>query len=167
MQSELGTKLFCNPVTDECAIVHLLEQYKAYIDSAERVSDRRQATNTFFVSLNTVVLGLLGWLNTTHPLGDDVVFTMASLGGVIVCYVWYRQLLSYRALNSAKYHIIQVLEKRLPAAIYEVEWEFIERGGGGTPYVRFSRIETLLPSVFCAIYALIVTVTTFEQLQAL
>lgn len=36
--------------------VVLLEQFKLYVDSADRVSDRRGVANTFFLSLDSLVV---------------------------------------------------------------------------------------------------------------
>ena len=41
---------------------HLLDQYKIYIDSTEKISDRRLKTNEFFLGLNTGLVTLLGFV---------------------------------------------------------------------------------------------------------
>ena len=39
---------------------HLLEQYKLYVASTEKISDRRQRANNYFITINTAILaGLL------------------------------------------------------------------------------------------------------------
>lgn len=43
-------------------IEHLLEQYKIYISSTEKISDRRQKANEFFLALNTALVTLLGFV---------------------------------------------------------------------------------------------------------
>ena len=37
----------------------LLEQYKLYVEMADRISQRRGAANTFFLTFNTAVVGAL------------------------------------------------------------------------------------------------------------
>lgn len=39
---------------------HLFEQYKLYIESAEKISDRRQSANNYFIAINTALISLLG-----------------------------------------------------------------------------------------------------------
>ena len=39
---------------------HLLEQYKLYLEMADRISSRRQSANSFFLSLNTALVALVG-----------------------------------------------------------------------------------------------------------
>ena len=39
---------------------HLLEQYKLYVQMADKISERRQSANTFFLTINTVLIAFLG-----------------------------------------------------------------------------------------------------------
>src|SRR2546426_1964670 len=43
-----------------------LEQYKLYVEMADRISARRQTANEFFLSVNTVIVALLGYLRTVQ-----------------------------------------------------------------------------------------------------
>ena len=38
----------------------LLEQYKLYVEMMDKVSERRGNANSFFITLHTVVLGIIG-----------------------------------------------------------------------------------------------------------
>jgi len=38
---------------------HLIEQYKLYVEMTDRISDRRERTNRFYISLLSVLLALL------------------------------------------------------------------------------------------------------------
>ena len=38
---------------------HVLEQYKLYVEMADRISARRSTANTFFLTLNTLLVGAL------------------------------------------------------------------------------------------------------------
>ena len=40
---------------------HILEQYKMYAEMADRVSARRNLANIFFLTLNTTILGAIGF----------------------------------------------------------------------------------------------------------
>jgi hypothetical protein len=46
----------------------LLEQYKLYVEMADRISQRRGLTNTFFLTLNTAIFTLVGafWKDRPH-----------------------------------------------------------------------------------------------------
>lgn len=39
---------------------HLFEQYKLYVESAEKISDRRQNANNYFLTINTALISFLG-----------------------------------------------------------------------------------------------------------
>lgn len=47
----------------------LLEQYKIYVEMADRVSARRGLTNTFFLSLNSAIFAAIGFAvgHIAHP----------------------------------------------------------------------------------------------------
>ena len=49
---------------------HLLEQYKLYIESVNSVSMRRQTANNFFLSINTFLLSIVGFLISKDISGD-------------------------------------------------------------------------------------------------
>jgi hypothetical protein len=136
-------------------VEHLLEQYKLYLNSAEKISDRRQAANTFFLGLNTAFLSLLAWIKTKPETGSSLVFIAASFSGAIVCYFWYRMMRSYRDLNGAKFMVIHAIEKRLPLSMYDVEWDIVERGQNRGKYWPFSHIEMKVPAIFIVIYCIV------------
>lgn len=136
-------------------VEHLLEQYKLYLSSAEKISDRRQTANTFFLGLNTAFLSLLAWVNTKPETGSSLVFIAASLSGAIVCYFWYRMMRSYRDLNTAKFKVIHAIERRLPLSMYDAEWDVLQYGQNRGKYWPFSHIEMKVPWIFIAIYTVV------------
>jgi hypothetical protein len=118
-QNKLSGKLFVQESSKygEKYIEHLLDQYRLYVNAAEKISDRRQKTNEFFLGLNTALIGLLGFIMTkTSSKENTLILFIASIAGAIICYLWYRIVLSYKGLNSAKYEVIHTIEERLPLA---------------------------------------------------
>lgn len=143
-------------------IEHLLEQYKLYVDSADRISDRRQKTNEFFLGLNTALVALLGFIATKlagAPL--QAVFICASLAGGVLCYCWYRIVRSYKGLNSGKFAVIHAIEKRLPLSLYATEWEVLKRGEDRSVYWPFTHIELAVPWVFVVLYVVVLVAGLF------
>lgn len=137
-------------------IEHLLEQYKIYLNAAEKISDRRQKTNEFFLALNTGLVSLLGFIATKTSTSDIAVLLLfASVAGGITCYLWYRIVCSYKGLNDGKYKIIHAIEERLPLALYDTEWEVLGRGKNKELYWPFTHIELWVPRIFIAIYAVL------------
>lgn len=137
-------------------VEHLLEQYKIYVASAEKISDRRQKTNEFFLGLNTALVALLGFVATKINQGEVIsILVLSSIAGIIVCYLWYRIIRSYDGLNGGKFKVIHAIEERLPLALYDTEWEMLGRGENKKTYWPFTKIERWVPWVFIIIYALL------------
>ncbi len=138
-------------------IEHLLDQYKIYINAAEKISDRRQKTNEFFLGLNTALVALLGFIATkTSQQEISLMLGVSAIAGITVCYLWYRIIASYKGLNSAKFKVIHAIELRLPLALYDTEWEMLERGKNKEVYWPFSHIELHVPKIFIAIYTMMI-----------
>jgi hypothetical protein len=136
-------------------IEHLLEQYKIYIGSAEKISEQRQKANEFFLAVNTALVAILGFI-ATKTVEVSILLALASLAGITMCYLWYRIVLSYGDLNTGKYKVIHMIEKRLPLALYDTEWEMLGRGERKDLYWPFTHIEWRVPWIFIAIYSLLV-----------
>jgi hypothetical protein len=77
---------------------HLLEQYKFYLQMADKISDRRQSANNFFLTVNTALIAFLGLVASPDVGGDVGVATspplpwvlVVSAAGVVLCYTWFR-----------------------------------------------------------------------------
>ncbi len=161
---KLEKKLFVstNEKYGDRYIEHLLEQYKAYINSAEKISDRRQKSNEFFLTLNSALVALLGFI-TIKTNGGEINYLpfLFSVSGIIICYLWYRMVYSYKCLNSGKFKVIHAIERRLPLALYDTEWEALDRGKNKKVYWSFSHLESFVPWIFIVIY-LVILITTLH-----
>jgi hypothetical protein len=130
----------------------VLEQYKIYVEMADRISTRRGVTNTFFLTLNT------GFATILVPMWRDgstsiwhVLLSVVVLEGQ--CLAWFWLLRSYRQLNSAKYAVIGALEERLPASPYwRAEWEALGQGKDPGRYLPLTRLEQWVPALFTLAY---------------
>lgn len=134
-------------------IEHLLDQYKIYINATEKISDRRQRTNEFFLGLNTALVALLGFIATKTSQSEiSLMMGVSAIAGITICYLWYRIIVSYKGLNSAKFKVIHAIELRLPLALYDTEWEMLGRGEDKKIYWPFSHIELHVPKIFIVIF---------------
>ena len=129
---------------------HLLEEYKLYVEMADRVSQRRATANSYLVTVNTFLVALYG-LAPTPTGASDVWMFCVPVAGVMICIVWDALLREYRSLNREKFNVIQEMEERLPAAGYTREWELIKAGG----YRPLSTIEQIVPWVFVGLYTVL------------
>ncbi len=129
---------------------HCLEMYKLYVQMADNISTRRQSANSFFLTINTAIIGFVGYLGTTAGNWNLAV----SISGVALCYTWYRLIRSYKDLNSGKFKVIHEMEKELPLSPYDAEWEALGRGKDPKLYLPFTNIEIYVPFVFGLLHTL-------------
>jgi hypothetical protein len=131
----------------------VLEQYKLYVEMADRVSARRGLANTFFLTLNTAVATTAGvfW---QHPPKASALFAAAPLAALLgQCLAWFWILRSYRQLNAAKYAVLGALERRLPASPYwRAEWRALGEGRNPAQYWPLSHVEQVVPGFFAVVY---------------
>ncbi len=133
---------------------HLLEQYRLYVEMADKMSERRQSANSFFLSVNTVIVGLVSYFTLNDACRRLVaLLSPINIAGLVICYTWYRLMRSYRDLNTAKFKVIHELEQELPASPYDCEWEKVGRGTNRSLYLPITRVEMSVPWVFFGLHA--------------
>ena len=135
---------------------HSLEIYKVYVEMADRISQRREKANSFFLAVNTALIALVA----KDIFGGNVaahwaVELLVPLAAGVLCYLWYRIIRSYRDLNSAKFKVIHAIEKQLPLRPYDAEWESVERGRDPKLYLPFTNVEVLVPWLFMVLHAIL------------
>lgn len=133
---------------------HLLEQYKLFVEMADRISARRQSANSFFLSVNTAIIVLVGYINFGGQFASSY-YWLVSLAGIALCFMWYRLIRSYKDLNSAKFAVIHEMETELPVSPYDSEWEKVQRGTNKKLYLPFTHIEVYIPWVFLVIHGFV------------
>jgi len=145
---------------------HLVEQYRLYLEMADQISSRRQSTNSFFLSINTGVLALLGILaNINFPGIGSIWLSVVCLAGATLCYLWYRLIRSYRDLNTAKFAVIHELETKLPVAPYDAEWVAVGKGKNKKLYWPSTHVEIAVPWVFIILYSMSVLFLIVELVR--
>ena len=87
---------------------HVFEQYKLYVEMADRISARRSTANTFFLTLNTL---LVGALSTCADKFSRLPVIVLCIAAIVLCYVWKCLINSYRQLNTAKYTVVGEFEE--------------------------------------------------------
>lgn len=131
----------------------ILDQYKIYVEMADRVSARRGLTNTFFLTLNTLVITTVGMFWKDRPNAAVGYLAIPAIALLLQCAAWFWLLRSYRQLNSAKYIVIGALEERLPASPYwRAEWKALGEGGEPERYSPLTHLEQWIPLSFALVY---------------
>lgn len=136
----------------EAAQNTLLEQYKIYVEMADRISARRALSNAFFLTLNTGLLTAVAVVWHEVDPRSLLIFVLL-IAGVIQASTWFWLIRSYRQLNSAKYVVIGAMEERLPASPYwQAEWRALGEGKNRARYWPLTQVEQVLPAIFVALY---------------
>lgn len=147
---------------------HLFEQYKLYIESIEKTSDRRHQSNNYFITINTALISLIG-LSFQIPMLENCVWfrIILSFLGVAICLNFYYLINSYKQLNTGKFAVVHEIEEKLPLALYKYEWEILEKGKNKKKYYPFSHIELSIPKFFAFLYLFLEMYFIFTLIQPL
>lgn len=139
----------------------LFEQYKLFLQSSESVIQRRQSISNFYLTVNSALLGLSGVIGTISisNILNDYIKLFIPIVGIVLCISWIRMIKSYGVLNSSKLKIINMIEKKLPVALYDAEWKVQTDKLNYKPYISFTDSETRIPKIFLIIYSFILVCT--------
>lgn len=148
--------------------VKLLEQYKIYVKTSEDLVKRKQTVNSFYVTLNSILLGAI--ISVLCAIGDLpilggvnicwIIAGFAAIIGIVICYSWLSILNSYSALNSSKMKVIINIEQYLALNLFDTEWAFVTKKLGNKRYKSFSQKEKSIAYLFGALYIILVFLGT-------
>lgn len=138
---------------------HFLEQYKLYLDSIEKTSDRRQSANNYFLTANTVLVSILALSFQTDFLKNIFWFKLfVAIIGISFCIIFWFLIRAYKQLNTGKFNVLHKIESKLPLSLYDYEWEILGEGKDKKKYYPFSHIELLIPWIFGIVYFVLVLI---------
>lgn len=129
----------------------LFEQYKLFVECAEKNSSRRNAANNYFLAVNSFLISFSAYL-----ISFDFAWwhLFISVAGISVCVLWSFALISYRNLNESKFQIIHKIEKKLPVKLYKEERDYLTKKK--KTHKPLSIIERAIPFIFLCLYGLII-----------
>lgn len=135
----------------------LLEQYKLFVDSSHKVTEQRNDTNKFYISLLSGIITLTLLLFEKIACEDYVGLILRGIGvlGTVLCCAWYSNIKSYKKLNSAKFKVIHEMEQYLPINCFDKEWYILDRGKSKSKYLKLTSIEKALPILLGISYFII------------
>ena len=141
---------------------HLFEQYRLYVEMADRVSQRRDQSNRLYVTLLAAIAAILVVVVRTAPPHDGgglpslpIVFLASATFGSILSAVWCINVWSYRILNSAKFRVINELEKKMPFDGYSQEWRIIKSRNRLERNLQLTKVEQVASvAVLCVFISL-------------
>ena len=155
-EQSVDDALFAGRETQAADSDVLLAQYRLFVETSEALVVRRQGVNTFFLSVNSIVLAVAGLLLRDGRISDVESFALIclSIGGGVLCFVWKRLISSFRQLSQGKFEVIHAMEQRLPARMFEAEWIALGRGRDPKKYNPFTKTEQTTPLVFAGLHFL-------------
>lgn len=132
-----------------------LEIFRLYVGTAEAVSGRRAAANTWMLSVNAAIVSVYGLLASTGsaPAASQAAHltaaaTLIPIAGLATCASWFFLLKSYAKLNGAKFRVIRGLEERLQISLFSTEEiEYNQMGRRS-----FGSIERFVPIIFAGLH---------------
>lgn len=136
----------------------LFEQYKLFIEMADRISQRRVQTNQFYLTVLSALAVILSLVVSNHlyqNLLNIVIFVIAFIG-LLLCILWHYHLKSYQQHNTGKFVVIHEMEAMLPFAMYKREWEVLCEGRDKKIYFPFTTVEKLLPFIMAMLYVFLI-----------
>jgi hypothetical protein len=139
---------------------HLLEQYKLYVETSQQVAEKRQNSNNYLLTLNSSLVTLFVVFLSTF--GHHRWNALIPATGLIVSFIWWSLIYSYKALNTAKFAVIHEMEKQLPVALFKHEWYVCghnkERKNKKKDqpieemYIPLTHLERWIPVAFAVLY---------------
>ena len=138
----------------------LLEQYKLWVQIADRVLQRKQYANMFFFAVNSAIIPLAiafvvcAWHVGVVPNLLAYVLLGTSAVGIINCLTWCYLLQYYHKLSSAKYEVVQRMEEKLGYRPYLDEQAILGRDKGKFYFRPLAKVESFAPLVFSPFYVI-------------
>lgn len=144
----------------------LLELYKMAVEMADRVSARRGAANAFFITVQSALTTAIALVLPAAVGKVPILGILVTSGvGILLAATWLLQLRSYRDLNTAKFQVIQDIEKRLSAQPFADEWQTLKGDRVKSWRGRYAELgfsERVVPVIFIVLYGVLAVVKIVE-----
>lgn len=120
---------------------NIFDIYKMYVETTQHISNCRQQSNNFYILLNS---GIVAY--NAHFASFFI-----SMFGILINIVWILKIKSYKNLNSAKFKVINKLEKFFPVEVFNDEYKILKN----TKYKSLSDYEIYVPWIFILLFLLV------------
>ncbi|GAB2021556.1 hypothetical protein RyT2_06300 [Pseudolactococcus yaeyamensis] len=158
---------FGNNMEDKKIEDRKFELYKIYLNSIEKISDRRDNANKYFLQIQSVIFVLCGLIIQHGGSEKEMFLCGISIFGIIMSIIFYFLINSYKQMNSGKFKVLHEMENELDIDMYKKEWIFLEEGENRKVYFPFSHIERCIPIIFGIAYLLVIFFITQNHLAVL
>ncbi|ELR97402.1 hypothetical protein [Gloeocapsa sp. PCC 73106] len=143
----------------------ILEQYKLYVETMEKLVARRQTLHSIMLIGNAFLMSVAGFfvtkveLPSRFPSGVGVM--TVALAGILLSLTWQKLSKYYGLLNRRKFEVIHTLETRLPVSLFWAEWVALGKGKNKDKYQSMAQIEAMIPIIFIVCYAALILFALF------
>lgn len=126
----------------------LIIQWQTCVEMANSVSQRRDTMNNIFVTLNLAIMAAVSMV-------WDIKSILILVAGCAICGLWILFIQNYKRLNTAKFEIINKMERDLPCQPFNIEWEKLKNN---KEYKDSTKLERFLPIMFIILYIVTIIV---------
>ncbi len=163
------------------APVYSFQEYELYYQTTERVIDRRLALNNWNYGICATIMAAIGLItqwaveNTGFMLVVFVMDVILGVMGALLCTLWVSQLRDYKALNDAKFEILNRIaphvrfeggEDITSFEPFRHEWDLMKASYKRTTFKAINRLtlssstsELMIPMAFRWIFIVTVAVS--------
>lgn len=126
----------------------LIIQWQTCVEMANSVSQRRDTMNNIFITLNLAIMAAVSMVWNIKSI-------LILVAGCAICGLWILFIQNYKRLNTAKFEIINKMERDLPYQPFNIEWEKLKNN---KEYKDSTKLERFLPIMFIILYIVTIIV---------
>ncbi len=131
-----------------------IRQYVLLVESADRASARRQATNSVLLTISSALVATWG-VGTGTDVSHSASRLVITVVGILVAALWWSLLEAHKKLSEAKFAVIVDMETQLPYPALTTEWKSLQESG----YREVTTLEGWLPAIFVIVHVLLSVIT--------
>jgi hypothetical protein len=120
----------------------ILAQWQTCVEMANSVSQRRDAMNNIFITLNLAIIAAVSFVWNVKT-----VFLLVA--GIVLCIIWLLFIRNFKLLNESKFQVINEIEENLPMTPFGCEWQKLQ---SNKKYMDGTKLERTLPITFIVLY---------------
>ncbi|OPY37887.1 MAG: hypothetical protein A4E35_00942 [Methanoregula sp. PtaU1.Bin051] len=125
----------------------IFRQYELMVNSSLQLTNWRQGANNFFLAVNAALLTIATYLYSLSPLTGIVIGVI----GIAIAVLWHSTIIYFKALNKAKFNVIEEMEKQLPIPMFHLEYSHFKKENTKIA----TEIECGIPWLFGIAYVLV------------
>jgi hypothetical protein len=145
----------------------LLEYYKLLAQNTEQLAARRQNLNSFFLSINSLLMAGVGFLGkdaftATHRHGIIGICSMImvlGLVGLIICRNWDALIKSYGQMIHSNLVVSKQMERHMIAAIITAQFSI-----HGKDFLSLAGVEAAVAKAFMSLYTILACAAVYMMI---